>query len=87
MKQRVFWKAVNRRADKLMEEYRSKASIMHSLLREEEDNRVRRRLDQSGDMDGLVVGQFNEVSDNTHMLLEKMADSRVALVSRIDWRG
>ena len=28
------------------------------------------------------MGQFNEVSDDVHMLLEQMADSRVNLVSR-----
>ena len=31
--------------------------------------------------------QFNKVSDDTHMLIEKMADSRVALVSRKEGRG
>ena len=65
-----------------MEEYRKKASKMDSLLGVEGGNRVRRKLDQFGDLVGLVVGQFNEVSNNTHMLMVKMADSRVALVSR-----
>ena len=60
VRQRVFEKAVNRRANKLMEEYREKAEKMDKLLDGGDKNRVRRRLDQFGQ---LVVGQFNEVSE------------------------
>ena len=44
---------------------------------------MRKRLDQ---LVGLVVGQFNEMSDDIHMLLEQMADSRLHLVSRREGR-
>ena len=49
-------------------------------------DRVRRRLDQFGQLVGIVVGQFNEVSDDTHTLIEQMADSRVNMVSRREGR-
>ena len=86
VQQREFKKAVNRRSDKLMEEYRKKADNMDKILGEGGQNRVRRRLDQFGQLVGLVVGQFNEVSDDTHKLLEHMADSRVNMVSRREGR-
>ena len=86
VRQRQFRKAVNRRADKLMDEYRNKANDMDNLLGEEGQGRVRRKLDQFGMLVGIVVGQFNEASDDTHMLLDQMADSRVALVARRDGR-
>ena len=47
---------------------------------------MRRKLDQFGDLLGLVVGRFNEVSNDFINLLDKMADSRVALVAWRDWR-
>ena len=65
-----------------MEEYREKADDMDTLLGEEGQGIVRRRLDQFGVLVGLVVGQFNEASDDINMLLEQMADSRPALLAR-----
>ena len=59
---------------------------MDNLIGENGQKKVRRKLDQFGKLVGLVVGQFNEVSDDTHMLLEQMADSRVNLVSRREGR-
>ena len=56
-----------------MDEYRKKADNMDNLLGEGGQNRVRRRLDQFGQLMGLVVGQFNEVSEDTHKLIEQMA--------------
>ena len=47
---------------------------------------MRRKLDQFGDLLGLVVGRFNEVSNDLNNLLDKMAESRVALVARRDGR-
>ena len=82
VRQRQFKKAVNIRADRLMEEYREKADDMDTLLGEEGQGIVRRRLDQFGVLVGLVVVQFNEASDDINMLLEQMADSRPALLAR-----
>ena len=70
----MFKKAVNKISDKLMEEYRKKADDMDTLPGEDGKKRVRRKLDQFGQLVGLVVGQFNEVSDDTHMLLAQRAD-------------
>ena len=84
MRQRQFRKAVDRRADKLMEEYRKKAEYLDRLIGEQGQGRVRRRLDQFGDLVGIVVGQFNEVSGDIHMMLEQMADSRVAVVGHVN---
>ena len=46
---------------------------MDTQLGEDGEKRVRKKLDQFGQLVGLVIGQFNEVSDDTHMLLEQMA--------------
>ena len=81
-----FKRAVDRRAGALMEEYREKADGMDKLLGEEGGGRVRRKLDQFGDLLGLVVGRFNEVSIDLNNLIENMAESRVNLVARRDGR-
>ena len=47
---------------------------------------MRRKLDQFGDLLGLVVGRFNEVSNDLNKLIEKMAKSRVNLVARSNCR-
>ena len=59
---------------------------MDQLLGEEGGGRVRRKLDQFGDLLGLVVGRFNEVSNDLSNLLESMAESRVRMVARRDGR-
>ena len=46
MKQREFKKAVNKRADMLMEEYRKKADDIDTLMGEDRQKRVRKKLDQ-----------------------------------------
>ena len=38
--------------------------VEYFLIVEEGDGRVRRKLDQFGDLLGLVVGRFNEVSND-----------------------
>jgi hypothetical protein len=81
VRQRVFKRAVDRRAGNLMDEYREKADNMDQLLGEEGQGRVRRKLDQFGDLLGLVVGRFNEVSNDVNNLIEIMADSRVNMVA------
>ena len=42
----------------------------------------RRRLDQFGNLIGLVTGAFNEASSDTLMLLDVMATSRVDKLAR-----
>ena len=67
-----------------MDEYREKADRMDRLLgREDGNGRVRRRLDQFGDLIGLVFVQFNEGSEDVNMLLDKMADCRVNKVAHM----
>ena len=39
--------------------------------------RVRRRLDEFGNLISVVVGKFNKLSDDGHFLLDAMAASRV----------
>ena len=48
---------------------------MDRLFGEEEEGRgrVRRRLDQFGELIGIVSGVFNEASSDTLMLLDVMA--------------
>ena len=67
-----------------MEEYRGKADKVDRLLGEEEEGRgrMRRRLDQFGELIGLVSGLFNEASNDTLMLLDAMATSRVTKLAR-----
>ena len=86
VRQRQFRRAVEIRADRLMGEYRDKADRMDQLLGLEEGGRVRRKLDQFGDLLGLVVGRFNEVSNDTNNLIDTMAESRVATVARREGR-
>ena len=89
VRQRNFVRTVDKRAVKLMGEYREKADKMDRLIGEESDNgqgRVRRQLDQFGELVGLVVGQFNEISNDTHQLIDEMAKSRVEKVARLEGR-
>ena len=68
VRQREFKRALDRRAGTLMDEYRQMGDG------EEGDGRVRRKLDQFGDLLGLVVGRFNEVSNDLNNLMDKMAE-------------
>ena len=83
-RQRVFERAVDKRAGELMGDYRQKAERVDRLLEEEEAGRgrLRRRLDQFGQLIGIEVGLFNEGSDDTLQLLDAMASSRVQKVAR-----
>ena len=83
VRQRQFQRAVDRRAGLLMGEYQAKADRMDTLLGVEEGGgRVRRQLDQYGDLVGIVVGKYLEISEGGHMLLDAMASSRVAKKER-----
>ena len=64
----------------LMDEYREKADKMDG------QGRVRTKLEEFGDLMGLVVGRFNEVSNDVKNLIESMAGNRAALVARREGR-
>ena len=83
-RQRPFRMAVDLRVEEVRKEYREKAERADRLLGEEEEGRgrVRRRLDQYGQLVGLVAGIFNEHSSDTLMLLDVMASSRVDKLAR-----
>ena len=59
---------------------------MDQLLGEKDGGRVRRKLDQFGDLLVMVVGRFIEVSNDLSNLIEIMAESRVKLVARREGR-
>jgi hypothetical protein len=83
VRQREFKRAVEQRAQLVVKEYQEKAETMDRLLGEEEGRgRMRRRLDQFGELVTIVVGKFNELSDGGHFLLDTMAASRVAYEER-----
>ena len=69
-----------------MDKYRKKADIMDQLLGEDSNGRVRRKLDQFGDLLGLVVERFNGVSNDLSNLMERMVESWVTMVARRDGR-
>ena len=75
---------MDRRAGELMEEYKGKADKVDRLLGEEEEGRarLRRRLDQFGELIRLVSGLFNKASSDTLMLMDAMATSRVIKLAR-----
>ena len=49
---------------------------------EEGRGRVRRQLDTFGDLPTIVVGKYLEMSEDAHLLMAAMADSRVAKPTR-----
>ena len=71
------------RVEEVRKEYRQKAERVDRLGEEEEvRGRVRRRLDQYGQLVVIVAGMFNEHSTDTLMLLDVMATSRVEKLAR-----
>ena len=72
------------RVEEVRKEYRQKAERVDRLLGEEEEGRgrVRRRLDEFGQIVVIVAGMFNEHSSDTMMLLDVMATSRVDKLAR-----
>ena len=73
-------RAVDRRANLLPGEYRKKARDVDRRYvgtPEGEVGPVERKLEQYGDLQGLVVGAFGEGSDDLHNLVQVMAESRV----------
>ena len=73
-------KAVDRRSNLLQGEYRRKskeADRLHAELTPEQVGPVERKLQQFGEIVGLVVGAFGEGSEDLHDLVQKLAESRV----------
>ena len=73
-------KAVNRRAHLLQSEYRKKAREADRNfggVPEDTVGPVERKLEQFGELRGLVVGAFGKGSEDIHMLIDTLAESRV----------
>ena len=73
-------KAVNKRAQLLPGEYRKKArDIDQKIINTPAEVRgpVERRLDEYGNLKGLVFGAFGEASDDVHDLIDTLAESRL----------
>ena len=66
-----------------MAEYQGKADMVDALLGEEGGGgRVRRQLDQYGELETIVVGKYLEMSEGGHQLLDAMAKSKVDMLKR-----
>ena len=71
VRQHNFTQAVDRKAGLLMAEYQDKADRVDALLGEEGGGgRVRRQLDQYGELVTIVVVKYLEMSEGGHQLLE-----------------
>ena len=74
---------MDRRAHLLAGEYRKKArdvDRMYVGTPEGEVGPVQRKLEQFGELQGLVVGAFSEGSEDLHSLVQALAESRVGAV-------
>ena len=73
-------RAVNKRAKLLQGEYRKKARDTDRKYGDTVEGTigpVERKLQQYGDIQGLVVGAFGEGSEDLHTLVQTMAESKV----------
>ena len=73
-------KAVDSRANLLHGEYRKKAREADRICGDRNNGElgpVERKLLQFGNIVGLVVGAFGEVSEDLHYLIQKLAESKV----------
>ena len=72
-------RATDRRAQGLEAEYRRKAKTLDKSILGTADQRgpVEKRLDEFGTLVGLCIGAWGEGSQDVHMLIEKMAKSRL----------
>ena len=68
-----------------MGEYRGNPDAMDRLLGGggAGEGRVIQRLDQFGELIGLVSGLFNEASSDFHQLLDVMAEGRIQKVATV----
>ena len=74
-------KAVDKRANLLQGEYRRKAREADHVYGETVPGQVgpvERKLQQYGEIVGLVVGAFGEASEDLHTLVQRLAESKVA---------
>ena len=74
-------RATEKRASGLKAEYRRKARDVDREAREsrsEDRGPVERRLDEFGDLMGLVFGAWGEASEMVHQLVHTLAESRVS---------
>ena len=81
---------MEKRAKLLQGEYRKKARDVDRLYggaREGETGAVENRLQQFGDLQGLVVGAFGEGSDDLHSLVQLLAESKVIPMGLTRGRG
>ena len=78
-------KVVDVRAERLPKEYKDKAHNIYKLyngVTEDQIGPLERILQSFGDLQGLVVGQFAECSQDLHNLLLNFADEKVLNLSR-----
>ena len=71
---------MERRSDKLADEYRKPLAILDRRYHGTQDGEVGplvRRLESYGQLQGLVLGAFQEGSKDIHSLLETLADSQL----------
>ena len=83
-------KAVDRRAKLLQGEYKKKARDVDKLYggtREGETGPVENKLNQYGDLQGLVVGAFGEGSEDLHNRVQLLAESMVMAMGLARGRG
>ena len=76
-------KAVDKRAGVLTEEYRKKAKNVDRVyggVAEGAVGRVQRRLEDFGEVRGLVFGAFGEASEGVHELVHVLANRRLKAV-------
>ena len=76
-------KAVDKRAGVLTEEYRKKAKNVDRVyggVAEGAVGRVQRKLEDYGEVRGLVFGAFGEASEGVHELVHVLANSRLKAV-------
>jgi len=74
-------RATEKRANGLKAEYKRKARDVDKEIRESRDiekGPVERRLEEFGDLLGLVFGAWGEASESVHHLVQILAESRLA---------
>ena len=79
-RQRMGRRSVDQRADGLHAVYQKKAKDVDQKYRETpggEQGPVERKLAEFGQVRGLCFGAFGEASEQVHLLVEHMAESRV----------
>ena len=73
-------KAVDKRAGALTEEYMKKAKQVDRVYGGVAEGGVQRKLEDFGEVRGLVFGAFGEASEGVHELVHALANSRLKAV-------